>query len=109
MEKMPYSVLYSQTSNNRCALETLEAQLSLISFFLTADWTSLVAQCIPSCQCKSCGFDPWAGKIPWRNKWQLSPVFLPRKSHGQRNWVGYIPWGSQELDMTETKPLKLDY
>ena len=19
-----------------------------------------------ACQCKSCGFDPWVGKIPWR-------------------------------------------
>ena len=30
------------------------------------------------------GFDPWVGKIPWRRKWQLTPVFLPRESHGQR-------------------------
>ena len=25
--------------------------------------------------------DPWAGKIPWRRKWQPTPVFLPGKSH----------------------------
>ena len=25
------------------------------------------------------GFEPWVGKIPWRRKWQLIPVFLPRK------------------------------
>ena len=35
------------------------------------------------------GFDPWVGKIPWRRKWQPTPVFLPGKSHGQRNLVGY--------------------
>ena len=29
-------------------------------------------------------FDPWVGKIPWRRKWQPTPVFLPGKSHGQR-------------------------
>ena len=23
------------------------------------------------------GFDSWAGKIPWRRKWQPTPVFLP--------------------------------
>ena len=23
------------------------------------------------------GFDPWIGKIPWRRKWQPTPVFLP--------------------------------
>ena len=22
-----------------------------------------------ACQCRSCGFDPWVGKIPWRGKW----------------------------------------
>jgi len=21
--------------------------------------------------------DPWVGKIPWRRKWQPTPVFLP--------------------------------
>ena len=26
-------------------------------------------------------------------KWQPIPVFLPGKSHGQRNLVGYSPWG----------------
>ena len=30
------------------------------------------------------GFNPWVGKILWRRKWQLTPVFLPGKSHGQR-------------------------
>ena len=29
-------------------------------------------------------FDPWLGKIPWRRKWQPTPVFLPGEFHGQR-------------------------
>ena len=29
--------------------------------------------------------DPWVRKIPWRNKWQPTPVFLPGESHGQRS------------------------
>ena len=33
------------------------------------------------------------GKIPWRRKWQPTPVFLPGKSNGQRNLMGYSPWG----------------
>ena len=41
------------------------------------------------------------GKIPWRRKWQPTPVFLPGKSHGQRSLVGYSPWGCKESDMTE--------
>ena len=32
-------------------------------------------------------FDP--GKIPWRRKWQSTPIFLPGESHGQRSLEGY--------------------
>ena len=46
-------------------------------------------------------FDPKVRKIPWRRKWQPTPVFLPRKFHGQRSLVGYSPWGSKETDMIE--------
>ena len=46
-------------------------------------------------------FDPWVGKIPWRRKWQPTPVCLPGKSHGQRILTGYSPWGHKESDMTE--------
>ena len=38
---------------------------------------------------------------PLRRAWQLTPVFLPRESHGQRSLVGYSPWGHKESDMTE--------
>ena len=51
----------------------------------------------PICQCRRCGLDPWVGKIPWRRKWQPTPIFLPGKSHGQRSLAGYSPWGSKEL------------
>ena len=47
------------------------------------------------------GFDPWVGKIPWRRKWQPTPVFLLGKSHGQRNLEGYSPKDCKELDTTE--------
>ena len=30
-------------------------------------------------------------------KWQPTPVFLPRKSHGQRSLVGYSPWGHKRI------------
>ena len=46
-------------------------------------------------------FKLWVGKIPWRRKWQPTPVFLPWKSHGLRSLVGYSPCGCKELDMTE--------
>jgi len=50
----------------------------------------------PACQCRRhqrCGFDPWVRKILWSRKWQPTPVFLPRESHGQRSLVGCSPWG----------------
>ena len=46
-------------------------------------------------------FDPWVGKVPWRRKWQPTPVFLPGKSHGQMSLGGYCPWGHKESDTTE--------
>ena len=46
-------------------------------------------------------FDPWVQKIPWRRKWQPTPVFLPGESHGLRSLVGCSPWGRKELDTTE--------
>ena len=55
---------------------------------------SLVARWESVClQCGRPGFHPWVGKIPWRRKWQPTPVFLPGESHGWRNLVGYSPWG----------------
>ena len=46
-------------------------------------------------------FNPWVGKVPWRMKWQPTPVVLSGKSPGQRSLVCYSPLGSKELDTTE--------
>ena len=51
--------------------------------------------------CKRHGFSPWVRKIPGSRKWKPAPVFLPRKSHGQRSLAGYGPWDCEELDMIE--------
>ena len=51
-----------------------------------------------ACYCSRCGFDPWVGKIPWRRKWQPTPVSLPGKFHRQRSLVEYSPWGHRESD-----------
>ena len=40
-------------------------------------------------QCRRPRFDSWVGKIPWRNQWQPTPVFLPGESRGQRSLAGY--------------------
>ena len=48
-------------------------------------------------QCRKHRLDLWVGKIPWRRKWQPTPVFLPGKSHGQRRLAGYSPWGHKRV------------
>ena len=42
-----------------------------------------------------------AGRAPGEGNGNLTPGFLPGKSHGQRSLAGYSPWGPRELDMTE--------
>ena len=51
--------------------------------------------------CRTSRFDPWVGKIPWRRKWESTPVFLPAELHGQRSLVGYSPQGHKQLDRME--------
>ena len=41
------------------------------------------------------------GLIPWRRDQLPTPIFLPGEFYGQRNLVGYIPWGHKELDTPE--------
>ena len=59
-----------------------------IGYPVQYSWTSLVAQMVknlPAMNPGRPGFEPWAGKIPWRRAWQLTPVFLPGEYHGQRS------------------------
>ena len=50
-----------------------------------------------ACQCSRHGLDPWVRKIPWRRKWQPTPVYLPGKSLGKRRLAGYCPWGHKRV------------
>ena len=48
----------------------------------------------PASQCrryKRHEFYPWVRKIPWRRKWQPTPIFLPKESQGRRSLTGYSP------------------
>ena len=51
-----------------------------------------------ACQCRrqKCGFNPWVRKISWRRSRQPTPVFLPGKSHGQKEIRGLKSMGSQK-------------
>ena len=43
--------------------------------------------------------------IPWRRKWQPTPVFLTKKSLEQRSLTGYSPWDCKELDQSILKEI----
>ena len=82
---------------------------SLLACYLLATYT------FPLLMCKYVGFpgdsvvknlpvkqEMWIPSLGWedspqRKKWQLSPVFLPRKSLGQRSLEGYCPWGHKRV------------
>ena len=63
-------------------------------------WAFLVIQMIKNLPASAAdvGLIPGGGKIPWRRKWQPTPVSLPGKSHGQRSLAGCSPWGHRESD-----------
>ena len=61
---------------------------------MVTQWERIVCHCRRS---RGCRFDPWVRKISWRRKWQLTPVFLPGKSHGQRSLAGYSPEGCKRF------------
>jgi len=69
-------------------------------------WLRGLSVCL---QCGRPGFDPWVRKIPWRRKWQPTPVFLPGKSHGRRSLVGYSLRGRKESDTTERLHFHFQY
>ena len=120
---IPYSILYSRLLNN-----TLRIQ-SHVSFFwniLARSWSSPSSLTRPSTSKPSwvlpgglgrkestcnAGFNSWVRKIPWRKKWQPTPVFLPGKSHGQRSLAGYSSRGcrSQTQLLSDTEVELVDH
>ena len=62
---------------------------------MTIQYTSLVAQMVKASAYNvgDPGVIPGIGKIPWRRKWQPTPVFLPGESHGQRSLEVYTVHG----------------
>ena len=70
------------------------------SFAKLYHWLSLLWILLPMKELQETWVWSLVGKIPRRRKWQPTPIFLPRKSHGRRSLAGYSPWVA-ELDMTE--------
>ena len=68
------------------------------SFYYHPNGASLVAQTVkhlPTMQ--ETRVQSLGGKIPWRRKWQPTPVFLPREFHGQTRLADYSPWDHKRV------------
>ena len=76
-----------------------DSQVNDIHSFVQEIWVefllSLVAQLVKKIclQCSRDRLDFWIRKIPWKRKWQPTPVLWPGESHRQRSLAGYRPWG----------------
>ena len=66
-----------------------------LKFFSVLPW--YISGGEPACQCRRLRFHPWVGKIPWKSKWQPTPIFFPGKSHGQGSLAGYSPRGHKRV------------
>ena len=64
-------------SNAKCKLVSLVAQMVKHLFTMCQTWVRSLGK-----------------EVPWRRKWQPTPVLLPRKSHGRRSLVSM---GSQRV------------
>ena len=54
-----------------------------------------------ACNAGDTGSIPGLERSPAESNDLPTPIFLPEESHGQRNPVGYNPWGRNESDTTE--------
>ena len=84
-------------------LEQSNSEEHKVGWWLPGTGASQAAPVVknPPCQYRRRRLDPWVGKIPWKRKWQPTPVFLPGASPGQRSLAGYSPWAHKEPDTTE--------
>ena len=55
------------------------------------------------------GSIPRVERFPWRRSWQLTPLFLPGESHGQKSLVGYSPKDHKESDKTKHTTIFHDF
>ena len=73
----------------------VRARIGIVYFWIGASLGVSVKE--SACRCRRCKFDPWFGKISWRRKWQVTPVFLPGRFHGHKSLAGCRPWGHRTV------------
>ena len=85
---------------HRCSQQDRQCAGARAAFLVVVPdmWGFPVAQWSRTCLQETwVQFKTWVKKIPWRRKWQPTPVFLPGKSHGERSLAGYSPWGRKRV------------
>ena len=79
--------------------------MSINVFFIRMQFilqSSLVAQMVKNLYAtQKTWVQSLAQKIPWRMKWEPTPVFLPGEFHGQRSLEACSTRGHKESDATE--------
>ena len=83
-----------------CFMDLLLVFFFLIKLAKFAWWPSGKIILLPVQEMQENQLNLWVRKLPWRRKWQPTPVFLPGKPC-HRSLVGYSPWGQKVLDVTE--------
>ena len=114
-EDRPWALnLSSQPTLGSLGLATVMLQTSwLLNWYsmpFTTGFPGSTSGKEPACQCrrhKRHRFNPWVRKIPWRRKWQGTPVFWPGKSRGQRSLVGYSPWSCRGPSCLSPAPCRM--
>ena len=70
-----------------CFSQSICPGVELLSHIVVPWWLNGKSVCL---QGRRPGIDPWVRKVPWRRKWQPTPVLLPGKSHGRTEEPGRL-------------------
>ena len=93
---------YFSEEDENTSLQRYTLLFILALFMIATIWKQPVSFSVKiSQQCKTPGFNPWVGKIPWRREWQTISIVLPGEFHEQRSLAGYSRRSHKELDITE--------
>ena len=96
-----------------CVLHKFKLECSGVFFFFSilsnvSSWVFLSGSLVKNLSVNTGDMGQSLGQeVPWRRKWQLTPIFLPDKPHGQRSLADYSPGGHKESDTTEQLTLLL--
>ena len=79
-------------------VRTLNDMTSVSLIFLICYNMGLIKEGLPlwlsgkesAYHCRRLRFDLWVGKIPWRRKWQPTPVFLPKNPMDRGAWQATV-------------------